>query len=624
MSTAPIIELGLGLSIALGVGVLAQSLARHLHVPGIVVLLASGVLLGPDVLAWVDPSRLGIGLLEIVHLGVALILFEGGLNLEFSRLRRESGPIRRLISVGAIVTLAGAAAATHGVLGWSWGPSVLFGSLVVVTGPTVVTPLLRELRLQRRVATVLEAEGVLIDPIGAIFAVLVLQVVLEPEVDLGIETAALVQRIGLGLLAGSLAGLMLAGLLRARRLVPEGHENIFTLASVLLLFHGCDALVSQSGILAVMVAGIWVGNLRTRVDRDLREFKDQLTVLLIGLLFVLLAADVRIADLRALGWPAAGVIALLVLLVRPLCVWISTVGSELSGRERLLLAWLAPRGIVAAAIASLTAELMEQKGVGGGQELRALVFLTIGSTVLLAGATARPAAWLLGLRLPARETVAILGAQGLGLMLADELRRAGVPVLLIDANPQQCRRAEEAGLPVVFGNALEERTLARARFEQVGAAIGLTANETLNSLFVEQASELFGVPETYVAVLSEESGVTPEFLAQRGTRMLFEAAHDVERWDVRSRHREIAREPLVFAPEEPGSDPEPGAAVETLSGEAFVMLAIRRGSSAFPMWAGFTPRVGDRATLAVHKPERGEALAALRRIGWQSDVPQET
>jgi NhaP-type Na+/H+ or K+/H+ antiporter len=234
----------LTLVLALAVGILAQSVARHLRVPSIVILLVAGTSLGPDGLNWVRPLSLGSGLYAIVDLAVAVILFEGGLNLQISRLRREQAPIRRLVTVGALVTLFGGALAVRAFFDWSWQQALLFGSLVAVTGPTVIGPLVASLRLRTRVATVLEAEGVLIDPIGAILAVLMLGVALSPDAEsLASGAGDLVYRFGFGGVAGVVAGLVLAGLLRVRRLVPEGHENIFVLASVLLLSQGCDAVV---------------------------------------------------------------------------------------------------------------------------------------------------------------------------------------------------------------------------------------------------------------------------------------------------------------------------------------------------------------------------------------------
>jgi NhaP-type Na+/H+ or K+/H+ antiporter len=609
----------LTLVLALAAGVVAQSLARHLRLPGIVLLLATGAVLGPDLLGWVHPRALGAGLFSIVDLAVAVIVFEGGLNLEVSRLRREQTPIRRLVTWGALVTLAGGALVVGWLLEWEWGRALLFGSLVVVTGPTVIGPLVSDLRLRPRVATVLEAEGVLIDPIGAILAVLVLELTLTPRAEtFAAGGMQLLLQLGFGTLAGAAAGLALNGLLRIRRLVPQGFGNIFVLAVVLLLFQGCQELVPHSGILAVAIAGVVVGNLHSPVDRDVREFKDQLTVLLIGLLFVLLAADVRFEDVQALGWGGLGTVAALVLLVRPLNVLVSTAGSELRLREKLLLAWLAPRGIVAAAIASLTAASLEVHGLPGGAELRALVFLTIAVTVLLAGFTGRPVATLLGQRLPGRDTVAILGAQGLGLALAAELRDAGQPVVFLDSNPSNCRRAEEAGFAVIYGDAVQERTLQRARFETVGSAIGLTPNDALNRLFVSRAGELFRVPQAYVATARSPAGLAPELMRSAQAVVLFEASHDVERWDVRARHGDLELEHWAFRGA-PTAEQAAQGEVETPpnAGERFVILAIRRGRITRPMSVDFKLRAGDVAAIAVHAPERAEAHRILRELGWE-------
>jgi NhaP-type Na+/H+ or K+/H+ antiporter len=566
----------------------------------------------------VQPRVLGAGLFSIVDLAVAVIVFEGGLNLEVSRLRREQTPIRRLVTWGALVTAAGGALAAGWLLGWHWGLALLFGSHVVVTGPTVIGPLVSDLRLRPRVGTVLEAEGVLIDPIGAILAVLVLELTLTPRAEtFAAGGMQLLLQLGFGTLAGAAGGLVLNVLLRIRRLVPEGFGNIFVLASVLLLFQGCQELVPHSGILAVAIAGVVLGNLHSPVSRDVREFKDQLTVLLIGLLFVLLAADVRFEDVRALGWAGLGAVAALVVVVRPLDVLVSTAGSALQLREKLLLAWLAPRGIVAAAIASLTAASLEQHELPGGAELRALVFLTIAVTVLLAGFTGRPVATLLGQRLPGRDTVAILGAQGLGLALASELRDAGQPVVFLDSNPSNCRRAEEAGFPVVYGDAVQERTLQRARFEMVASVIGLTPNDALNGLFVSRARELFRVPHAYVATARAGAGVAPELMRSAQAVMLFEASHDAERWDVRARHGDLELEHWVFRGAPPAEASEGEGQAPPSAGERFVILAIRRGRSTRPMSVDFKIREGDVASVAVHAPEREEAHRILQQLGWE-------
>ncbi len=608
--------------LALATGILAQSIARHLRLPGIVLLLCAGVGLGPDGLNWIDPQALGSGLFPIVELAVAIILFEGGLNLKLSRLLQAGKTIRRLVTVGALVTFAGATAAAHILLGWAPIQALMFGSLVVVTGPTVVGPLVDGLRLRHRVATVLEAEGVLIDPIGVILAVLVLEVALAPDGGPLTEQATeLLKRFGLGVGIGAASGVLLAYVMRIRNLVPEGLEKIFVLASVLLLFQGSEQLVSHSGVLAVTVAGIVMGNMRTRVDRDLREFKEEITVLMIGLIFVLLAADVRLSDVQALGWSGFTVVACLVLVVRPLNVCLATLGSDLEARERAFISWIAPRGIVSAAVASVAAGALSASGVEGGEALRALVFLTIAVTVTLAGVTAAPMGTLLGVRMPGREAVAILGAGRLAMVLAEEFRSIGRSVVFVDSNPDNCRRAEEAGHTVVLGDGVQERTLQRARFESVQTAIGFTPNQILNSVYASRARELFGVPSSYVAAARPTTGLAPELVESDEVSVLFEGAHDVDRWDVRLRHGDAALERWAWqgAPEADDDDAENGAAPS--AGERFIILAIRRGDSVVPMSHDLVPTDGDVAAVVVNLRERDEATQNLETMGWRRVEP---
>ena len=606
----------LGLVLALAAGVLAQSMARHLRLPGIVLLLAAGIGLGPDGLGWVDPRDYGDGLFAIVDLAVAVILFEGGLNLQFSRLRREQAAIRRLVTWGALLTLIGGALVVRISLGWDWGIAFLFGSLVVVTGPTVVGPLITELRLKPRVATVLEAEGVLVDPVGAILAVLVLELVIAPDVgSMAAGGIGLFSRLGFGLFVGAIGGLFISRMLAIRRLIPEGLENIVTLAAVLLIFQGCEAFVSHSGILAVTVAGAVVGNLGQGVDRDLREFKDQLSILLIGLLFVMLAADVRFEQVQALGWGGLWVVTALILVVRPIEVFLATQGSDLTFRERAFVAWVGPRGIVAAAIASIVAGTLEHENIPGGVELRALVFLTIACTVVLAGLSAGPVGRWLGVRLPGREGVAILSANALSIALADALRDNGRAVVFLDSNPQQSRTVEEAGHQVVFGNALQERVMQRARFESIDTVVALTGNDTLNGVFSRRARELFGVPTSLIVGAQTTGGVGSEMIGRGAAQMVFDGPHDIERWDVRARRGDVEIIHLLFegAPER---QQETCDASTAPSNERYVLLALEHDGHLKPMSTQNVPQIGDRAVLALHLPDRAEALEILSNEGW--------
>jgi len=614
---------GFTFALALFAGVSAIVAARWLRVPSILPLLATGVLLGADGLGWLDPGRLGEGLAEIVGLAVAIILFEGGMSLEIGRLQRAARPIRRLVTVGAAVTFAGAAVAAHLAMGWSWPLSVLFGSLVIVTGPTVIRPILRNVPLRPRLATVLEAEGVLIDAVGAIVAGVALQsLVGQGGAPLADGTSGLLARIALGALVGFGGGFVLAWLLRGSRTIPQDLENIATLAAALLLFQLAEALYSESGILAVVLAGVVVGNVQTKLARQLLHFAEQLTLAFIGVVFVLLAADVRLADVAALGWRGALVVALLVLVVRPLCVLVATAASNLGWRERTFLALVAPRGIVAAAVASLFAAYMEQAGFPGGTALRALVFLTIVATVVAGGVGAPLLASLLDLRAPAREGVAILGAEALGLALGDLLRQGGTPVTFLDTNPHHCRAAEEAGFTAVLGNALDPNTLARARLDRVTAAIGLTANGEVNSLFAREAAAELDVPATFVAQAPGRAGVPPEMLARQGSRVAFDGPKDVEGWNVRLRHGRARLEQRVHdgtaTPAAPragaGAGSDPGGADPS---DAFVVLAIRVGDAWRIFSDGDAPREGDVVTVAIATGQIEAADAALAAMGWR-------
>ena len=617
---------GFTLAIALAAGVLAQSVSRQLRFPGIVLLLATGTLVGPEGLGWVRPDSLGEGLFSIVEFGIAIILFEGGLNLEWSRLRRQEAAIRRLITVGALVTFLGATLLSRLVLAWHWDLSLLFGSLVIVTGPTVVAPLLRTMRLRPRLKTVLEAEGVLIDPMGALLAGFVLPVVTTPEVlTVAAEVWTVTLSIGFGVVAGGAAGVLVVGALRYRLLVARGFETIFTLAAVVMLFEACDEIVAPSGLVAVTVAGIVVGNVETRAGDQLREFKDRLTIMLVGLLFVLLSADVALADVQALGSGGAVVVGALVLAVRPAGVWAATRGLTITPGERTFMSAIAPRGIVAAAIASITAAALADAGIDGGPTLKALVFLTIAGTVVVSGAAAHPLAWLLDLRLPRRDRVAILGARGLAIALATELREAKVPVVFLESDPKRSRVAEEAGFPVVFGDPLDDRTLLRARPEVVGSAIGLTFSEHFNSLFVQQALDGFDVPRGYVAMESLFGEKTPSLVKQPHADVLFDGPHDHERWDSRWRHDQVVVERFTYGPARrrsseataelgaPSQPKPPGPR----SQERYVILAVTRGARIAPMHMSYTPRQEDVASIALFGPERDEARAALAELGWQ-------
>jgi NhaP-type Na+/H+ or K+/H+ antiporter len=615
MATSP----GLTVALALAAGIVAQSLARHVRLPGIVILLGVGVLLGPDGLGLLRPDELGRAVHVLVEFAVAVILFEGGLNLNWRRLRQEGATIRRLVSIGAVITAVGGALSARWLLQWDWRLAILFGTLVVVTGPTVITPLVRRIKVRRNLETVLEAEGVFIDAIGAILAVVVLEVVGSPSgSSLAIGFVTVPSRLIFGVLFGLLGGFFMVYVLHFRGVVPEGLENVFTLSLALAVYQVSATIVPETGITAVIFAGLVVGNARTRVERELKEFKEQLTVLLIGMLFILLAADVRIADVTVLGWRGVLVVLALMFVVRPLNVLACTERAGMSWRDKVFLSWLAPRGIVAAAVASLAHDRLATAGVSGGAQMRALVFLVIAVTVVFQGSTGAMVAHWLGVRRPRGQGYAILGAHELGRVVGRILQAGGEDVVLLDASTEASREAQAEGFRVVFGNALDERVMLIADIESRKAVIGTLTNEAVSLLFVRKARQEYKVPRAYVGIQRGHGSINPELIAEAGATVLFGEEADLDLWSVRLRQQHARTE--LWALE--STPPEGKEGAEQLQRTRDVQnillpLAVKRGENVMPIDDKTRAVKGDEAYWLVMTEREKECYSWLEEQGWR-------
>jgi NhaP-type Na+/H+ or K+/H+ antiporter len=478
-------------ALVLAAGMASQALAERLHLPSIVLLLLVGVAMGPEGLGWIDPSVFGSGKDDLVSLAVIVILFEGGLSLDLTRLRSQQRSLLLLLTLGAAITFAGATYAARALVGWPWEIAALYGALMIVTGPTVVTPLLARLRVDRRVREILVSEGVLIDPIGAVTALVVAEwVVGRAHIASSAPTVGV--RLAVGAALGVLLGLALALLLR-RRWLPERLASPAALAVALLAATFANALSSEAGLMATVAAGVALGNAGVRELGRLREFKETLTLILLSFVFVVLAADLRFGDLRALGAEGIAVVGVLLWVCRPLAVFASTLGSDLSLRERLFMSWICPRGIVAAAVAGLFAILLEQAQVPGGRELQALVFLTVGVSVALQGLTARPVARLLRVDFPNLLTTIVIGADRIGRLVARLLVSQQREAVLLDRNPWLARSARREGLAICTGDAVSAEGLAEAGAERADTLVALTRNSELNLLAVQRARESFRI-----------------------------------------------------------------------------------------------------------------------------------
>ena len=609
------------LTIALGLaaGILAQSVAYHLRIPGIVLLLIAGVLLGPDVSGVIRPETLGSALGVITGFAVAVILFEGGLNLKIQRLKRERRAIRQMITIGGAVTVAGGMLTARWLFGWDWRTSVLFGTLVMVTGPTVINPLLRRFKVKRNVSVVLEAEGVLLDAVGAVVAMVALEVALSPKAGPMATAVMLVTRIGFGTLFGLLGGLVLVTLLKHRNVVPEGIENVFTLCLVLAMFQVANVLLAESGIVAVTVAGVVFGNFQTHIQREVVEFKEALTVMLIGMLFILLAADVRLDEVYALGTPGIITVLVLMFLVRPLNVIVGTFGTKLNWREKCFIGWIGPRGIVAAAVASLFAVQLNTYGIAGGNELRALVFMVITVTVLSAGLTGGLVARILDLRRPSDSGWVILGANELARATAKILLENNEEVICIDANPDICQAAEQDCTRVIFGNGLKTHYLLRAEIDTRTGALAVTSNEEVNLLFIKKVREEAKLRHLFMAVQYQYERVTPDMVHQAGSQVMFGSSRDVDFWSVRIRKGmvNLERWQVQGTAVDKKKETKNGSGDPFLRDNSGIPLAVRRNGRQFPVGDSTQFRDGDEVSYLVSVEHVEKAHEQLQSLGWE-------
>lgn len=487
------------------VALLCQWLAWAVRLPAILPLLLSGILLGP-VLGLLQPDALFGGLLfPFVSLSVAIILFEGALSLQFKDIRGHGKVVTNLISRGLLVTFVLISLAGWLVLGLSLEIAALVGAVSVVTGPTVVAPLLRVVRPQRSIDQILRWEGILIDPVGAVFAVLVFQVVISSR-----RTDALLMTLGdlsqivlLGLVLGTLGGWLFDQVVN-RGWLPRALRNFGMLAWVVFLYASAEVLAHESGLLVVTVMGIWLGNWGMLDLEGITEFKENLSTILLSAVFVLLAARVDISGLLMLGWPLVAFLAIVQFVIRPLAVAVATRGQSLDWRERAALSWIAPRGIVAAAISSLFALSLVEEGYADADKLVSVVFAIILGTVILQSLTARGILGLLGVRRPPSNGVLFVGANRLARELGVAIQELGFPVLMADPVWENYRRSRMVGLPAYFGVPQSEQAEAELDLVGMDIVLALSANTQQNALAVYHFSH--GMGEEKVFALRSNPG----------------------------------------------------------------------------------------------------------------------
>lgn len=519
--------LNIALIVVLGIG--AQWMAWRFRLPSILLLLLVGFLAGP-VLGLVDPQSLrGDWLFAFVSLSIGIILFEGGLSLRLSELREVGTTVLALTTVGALLTWGLGAAGLHYIVGFNRSLSVLIGAILVVTGPTVIVPLLRHVQPRGRVGTIAKWEGITIDPVGAILAVLVLETLLllnDPQhTGAGAGTVMEHVLVGLGLeifvsIGVSVAATMGLVFVLWRRLVPDFLRNAVTLMVVVGAFVVANVLQHEAGLLTTTLMGIALANQPFVSVQRIVEFKENLQVLLIGSLFVLLSARLELSALSYLNRDVLLFLGLLVGLVRPLAVFVSSIGSGLDWKEKAFLSWLAPRGVVAAAVASLFAFQLRPVFPGAVDGMVPVVFAVIVGTVAIYGLTAAPLAQWLSLADPNPNGVLFVGAAPWVRSIAQRVQNLGVPVALLDNNALHVRQAREDGLEAHAVDVLSEAALDDTDLYGYGRLLIALPNDEVASLAALHFSDVFDSTNIYQLAAGPESrgeqtGTMPRHLRGR-------------------------------------------------------------------------------------------------------------
>ena len=502
-------------------GILAQWVAWKFKIPAILPLILIGLLVGPvaatflseDGTKWIEPIWNGTkglfpgdGLYSFVSLAISIILFEGGLTLKRNEIKNLGPVITKLITLGAAITFFAAGLAAHYIFGLSWQISLLFSALIIVTGPTVITPILRNIPLKKEVSAVLKWEGILIDPIGALVAVLVFEFI-SVGGDSGFTKTALIE-FGKIILFGTTFGFTFAHALAFainKKLIPHYLLNVVSLSTVLLVYVKSDIFAHESGLLAVVVMGMVLGNSQLKNIKELLYFKESLSVLLISILFILLAANINFKELMLLyTWKTAALFGAVVFLIRPLAVFLSTAKSKLKFNEKLFISWVGPRGIVAAGIASLFGGKLLKMGVPGSEYITPMVFMIVLGTVLLNATTARLFAKLVRVFLKSSDAIMFVGASNAAQLIASYLRDKGKRVILIDSNQHFIQQALDADLEALRVNVYDDDLADNIELNDVGYLLAISGSDAVNQHALQRFSTDFGEHGAYKLATSKE------------------------------------------------------------------------------------------------------------------------
>lgn len=563
--------------------VLAQWLAWKIKVPAILPLIVIGLALGPlstfitpygDKLLDGDQIFSGDLLFAFVSISVGVILFEGGLTLKLKEIRHQAGVVRNLLIFGPIITLIGGGYAAHYLLGLEYRLAFLFGALIIVSGPTVVIPILRNVRPNERINNVLKWEGILIDPLGALIAVLVYEFIqvthLENEDTLEVFKEFFIT-ISAGVFVGIITALFLRWILQKNR-IPTYLHNVMALGLVIFAFTFAELISHEAGLMSTTCMGILLANVRVKEFQKILSFKEDVSIILISVLFILLSSRINIEQIAKLGWDSMILFGVVVLVLRPIIIYISTLGSKFNWQEKLFMSWVGPKGIVAAAVASLFALQLTQQESNVNSEQAELIlpltFLIIVGTVILQGSTAKPIARLLHVERAMPTGFLIVGANENARFIGKFLKERGVEVMLADTSKANIREATRQQFQVYEGNVLGDNVFEEMDFTRMGHLMAMTSSSEVNTLAMNYFADEFGEDKTYRLSSRKEQEIKdvdyPDtvlfngkvdylYLAQairQQQKVNVDKCEDMEDYDKISRQHKGTIIPLFVIPEE--------------------------------------------------------------------------
>lgn len=523
------------------VAVACQAASNYMRLPAIALWLAAGMLLGPYGFHLLHIEAIRPAIHTLIELGLAIILFEGGLNLNLRGLKEQGSVVSRLLLFSPLMTMLIGGGLAHSLTDLSWNTSLLFGALVSVGGPTVIIPIVRQTRLERSLRHVLTSEAMLVDATGAILAIVMLQLVLVPGMHLGIILQHLLTKFAIGGIIGWAGGWLLAKILSGSWLRDMELRSTATLAFAWGLFILADHISAQAGLLAVLVAGARLQKTDVPGIERVRHFKASLSILLVSVLFVLLAADLNLSTMMHTLWPGLLIFAALALVARPVSALLSGVGSSLNKRHIAFLAFMAPRGVVAAAITALFGLILQERSIPGSQEFEALVYIVIIVSVLLYGFMASPLARWLKVEGGDEHSVLIIGGGQIGAELGRVLSEKR-EVRFLDLNAEVISNLQRSGYTAVRGNALDPLYMEIVHAEEVGTAVVMTGSSDHNLLIARLAKDEFHVPEIYVTLQEDDEDKHSRLMHQIQAKRLFAKPYSFTYWNDQAYRKRLIYE----------------------------------------------------------------------------------